>query len=199
MREKQLILQFINYTSRITPAYAGKTHTLTYAPSLDQDHPRVCGKNCVWFIFMLDKPGSPPHMREKPCQNNKDADCTGITPACAGKTCKRMYSHHLEWDHPRVCGKNKHESQFNSCIQDRIIPACAGKTSSALICLSWSWDHPRVCGKNISDILKMVRVLGSPPLLREKRISTPFVQVNCGITPACAGKTFDSIWECQSC
>ena len=81
----------------------------------------------------------------------------------------------------------------------RITPACAGKTSSALICLSWSWDHPRVCGKNISDILKMVRVLGSPPLLREKRISTPFVQVNCGITPACAGKTFDSIWECQSC
>ena len=45
VREKQLILQFINYTSRITPAYAGKTHTLTYAPSLDQDHPRVCGKN----------------------------------------------------------------------------------------------------------------------------------------------------------
>ena len=106
MREKrELEAEMTSYLG-ITPAYAGKTIKCYRLYSLNRDHPRVCGKNCVWFIFMLDKPGSPPHMREKPCQNNKDADCTGITPACAGKTCKRMYSHHLEWDHPRVCGKN---------------------------------------------------------------------------------------------
>ena len=148
---------------------------------------------------MLTAPGSPPHVREKHVNECIHTILNGITPASAGKTLRPAIIFVRYQDHPRVCGKNKHESQFNSCIQDRIIPACAGKTSSALICLSWSWDHPRVCGKNISDILKMVRVLGSPPLLREKRISTPFVQVNCGITPACAGKTFDSIWECQSC
>ena len=106
MREKrELEAEMTSYLG-ITPAYAGKTIKCYRLYSLNRDHPRVCGKNCVWFIFMLDKPGSPPHMWEKPCQNNKDADCTGITPACAGKTCKRMYSHHLEWDHPRVCGKN---------------------------------------------------------------------------------------------
>ena len=71
----------------------------------------------------------------------------------------------------------------------RITPACAGKTSSALICLSWSWDHPRVCGKNISDILKMVRVLGSPPRMREKRGTEYVAEKDLGITPACAGKT----------
>ena len=45
MREKLNLKRFIRLNERITPAYAGKTHTLTYAPSLDQDHPRVCGKN----------------------------------------------------------------------------------------------------------------------------------------------------------
>ena len=167
---------------------------------------------------MLTAPGSPPHVREKHVNECIHTILNGITPASAGKTLRPAIIFVRYQDHPRVCGKNttiqkvifldpgspSHMREKLTCFfliifNRRITPACAGKTSSALICLSWSWDHPRVCGKNISDILKMVRVLGSPPLLREKRISTPFVQVNCGITPACAGKTFDSIWECQSC
>ena len=31
---------------------------------------------------------------------------TGITPACAGKTIKRIQASVFAWDHPRVCGKN---------------------------------------------------------------------------------------------
>lgn len=162
--------------------------------------------------------GSPPRVREKPTVILTDDQALRITPACAGKTKALKSPLYYTQDHPRFCGKNhgfyfngqkqmgsiprlreKHNHSKGHFLRPRITLAYAGKTSSALICLSWSWDHPRVCGKNISDILKMVRVLGSPPLLREKRISTPFVQVNCGITPACAGKTFDSIWECQSC
>ena len=178
----------------------------------------MCGKNKVTLRSNVAAPGSPPRVREKLIRIRHRYDITGITPACAGKTTVSISTVRSKWDQSHVCGKNttiqkvifldpgspSHMREKLTCFfliifNRRITPACAGKTSSALICLSWSWDHPRVCGKNISDILKMVRVLGSPPLLREKRISTPFVQVNCGITPACAGKTFDSIWECQSC
>mgnify|MGYP007100809490 CR=1 FL=1 len=31
---------------------------------------------------------------------------TRITPACAGKTIKRIQASVFAWDHPRVCGKN---------------------------------------------------------------------------------------------
>ena len=31
---------------------------------------------------------------------------TGITPACAGKTIKRIQASVFAWHHPRVCGKN---------------------------------------------------------------------------------------------
>ena len=91
---------------------------------------------------------NPPRVREKLDLFKDRVNVDRIIPASAGKTCLMATKEKLVEDHPRVCGKNKHESQFNSCIQDRITPACAGKTSSALICLSWSWDHPRVCGKN---------------------------------------------------
>lgn len=106
VREKQLILQFINYTSRITPAYAGKL-------SCNLLHGIYCG----------------------------------ITPASAGKT----FFYHV-----------------------------------AMVDVQY---RPHVCGKNISDILKMVRVLGSPPRMREKLNLKRFIRLNERITPAYAGKT----------
>ena len=71
----------------------------------------------------------------------------GITPAYAGKTKLENTLVILEWDHPRVCGKNpsklpfKHfklgspprmrEKRSSNCtegINQRITPAYAGKT-----------------------------------------------------------------------
>ena len=73
---------------------------------------------------------------------------TGITPACAGKTIKRIQASVFAWDHPRVCGKNSNgdiiampypglpprvrEKRVQTTIglyPSRITPACAGKTS----------------------------------------------------------------------
>ena len=45
VREKLSKESGISYTTRITPACAGKTLILNKAPSLSRDHPRVCGKN----------------------------------------------------------------------------------------------------------------------------------------------------------
>ena len=168
MREKrELEAEMTSYLG-ITPAYAGKTIKCYRLYSLNRDHPRVCGKNCVWFIFMLDKPGSPPHMREKPCQNNKDADCTGITPACAGKTCKRMYSHHLEWDHPRVCGKNATASN-HFCPIPGSPPRLREKQRDCPACRCVYRITPASAGKiNMKASSIPVSRIGSSPRVREK-------------------------------
>ena len=55
---------------RITPAYAGKSDNQPVAPSLPEDHPRVCGEK-----FVL-----------RPCYKSGD----GITPAYAGKRTKNL-------------------------------------------------------------------------------------------------------------
>ena len=51
-------------------------------------------------------------------------------------------------------------------------------------------DHPRVCGKNLKRHGSMQKLPGSPPRVREKHITFHEVVTHCGITPACAGKTF---------
>ena len=66
MREKLKGLARLPRCPRITPAYAGKTLSITSAYILLWDHPRVCGKNPKCFILHTDFPG--------------------ITPAYAGKT-----------------------------------------------------------------------------------------------------------------
>ena len=49
----------------ITPACAGKIHTLPPTPSCPRDHPRMRGENCRRCVF--------------------EQTVLGITPACAGK------------------------------------------------------------------------------------------------------------------
>ena len=71
-----------------------------------------------------------------------------------------------------------------------ITPASAGKTFFYHVAMVDVQYRPHVCGKNISDILKMVRVLGSPPRMREKLNLKRFIRLNERITPAYAGKTW---------
>ena len=73
-------------SERITPAYAGKSLTLTVLASLSWDHPRVCGEKDLtterihWFR------GSPPRMRGKGGATSDIILHPGITPAYAGKS-----------------------------------------------------------------------------------------------------------------
>ena len=53
---------------------------------MEQDHPRVCGKNHFLSLFFYFTEGSPPRVREKLESIGKAAGSIGITPACAGKT-----------------------------------------------------------------------------------------------------------------
>ena len=115
-------------------------------------------------------------------------------------------------DHPRVCGKNDgadqdfkagmgspprvREKRFNCfrCLWEYgITPACAGKTINNKMINFKLRDHPRVCGKNQKTANILSQLMGSPPRVREKlhfclNNSRPF-----RITPACAGKTADTL------
>ena len=92
---------------------------------------------------------------------------------------------------PRVRGKPHIECMGNSA--SRITPACAGKTFACSSVNPYSKDHPRVCGENWHSVSRLLQMSGSPPRVRGKRseMSRAFHVV--GITPACAGKTFNQL------
>ena len=152
--------------------------------------------------------GSPPRVREKLFGHLAQYHVFRITPACAGKTNRQNDFDRMNWDHPRVCGKNlvdatvgkrvlgspprvreKHKYIENSSKTNGITPACAGKTLNRQRCCHAKKDHPRVCGKNFLRQLFALKRLGSPPRVREKHLVLIYILIHSGITPACAGKT----------
>ena len=175
---------------------------------MNEDHPRVCGKNSLEDFTIPTQPGSPPRVREKRSNVVSNFTLLRITPACAGKTKpmkKRLCQHQ---DHPRVCGKNKigrtverptpgspprvREKPTSNEANARwsgITPACAGKTDRNVIRYVGGRDHPRVCGKNSIPAFGNAMTAGSPPRVREKPVFKNGVGRSTGITPACAGKT----------
>ena len=112
-------------------------------------------------------------------------------------------------DHPRVCGEKQLQHLIATAIQGSpprergkvaalggvgrrlgITPACAGK--SILIDLGGApgRDHPRVCGEKGGGAGIEGCALGSPPRVRGKVVCVVSVSDFEGITPACAGKSY---------
>ena len=77
----------------------------------------------------------------------------------------------------------------------RITPACAGKTYDLILLDTPPTDHPRVCGENAIQNEPWVDTVGSPPRVRGKRSSAAAPAPGRRITPACAGKTHNSIQQ----
>ena len=71
----------------------------------------------------------------------------------------------------------------------RITPAYAGKTSRQVFFWRLLKDHPRVCGKDYRLLQLSLKVLGSPPRMRERHSGDWAQVIQYGITPAYAGKT----------
>ena len=69
MRGKETASRNRSRSTGITPAYAGKSLTLTVLASLSWDHPRVCGEKGARQVILSCILGSPPRMRGKvPCR-----------------------------------------------------------------------------------------------------------------------------------
>ena len=76
----------------ITPACAGKSSAIRLLPTVQQDHPRVCGEKLSCPVRGHHHKGSPPRVRGKERPKTLEACLAGITPACAGKRLKRSHS-----------------------------------------------------------------------------------------------------------
>ena len=147
----------------------------------------MCGENRLRCERAATSPGSPPRVRGKLQEKEKNHRRSRITPACAGKTTQRSNLSADGRDHPRVCGENclglrvavalvgspprvrgKQVAEAGDAEAIRITPACAGKTRwGATPWLYWA-DHPRVCGENSQYRQPRLPVIGSPPRVRGK-------------------------------
>ena len=70
---------------RITPAWAGKSFSITARGRVRRDHPRVGGEKLQAKDVEHDSRGSPPRRRGKVFNLLSVILFTGITPAWAGK------------------------------------------------------------------------------------------------------------------
>ena len=147
MRERRSLFRTIIINEGITPAYAGKTIARNGLKRVVQDHPRVCGKDFMLGVIVMEAKGSPPRMRERRTQIYKAMTSQRITPAYAGKTLAFLCPALTYGDHPRVCGKDESEAchfelvpgspprmrerqwcKVSSSSDYGITPAYAGKT-----------------------------------------------------------------------
>ena len=85
MRGKVVFSSGYGLSTRITPAYAGKSDGVCAADHSNQDHPRLCGEKLNRFYRKQIFHGSPPPMRGKEATCSVAGLLVGITPAYAGK------------------------------------------------------------------------------------------------------------------
>ena len=92
-------------SSRITPAWAGKSATSEKARATKQDHPRVGGEKKLLISRNGQPTGSPPRGRGKAFLFSVYSYIIGITPAWAGKSFFACSIFFFPEDHPRVGGE----------------------------------------------------------------------------------------------
>ena len=131
----------------ITPAYAGK-RTIPQRPTPTwRDHPRVCGEKFLKQVESLSYLGSPPRMRGKVHLTAYFFIIWGITPACAGKSCRRCPQRSRSRDHPRVCGE-KADNDYDEKPIEGSPPRMRGKDSDGGQRASASRITPAYAGKS---------------------------------------------------
>ena len=136
----------------------------------------------------------------------------GIIPAYAGSTWRCDVTTPRSWDHPRVCGEHSVIWKVSKLLlgssprmrgalvgdldkraRDGIIPAYAGSTSSCSAAPTPSRDHPRVCGEHATMFAFTVCATGSSPRMRGAPSGSVPSLGWCGIIPAYAGSTANSL------
>ena len=109
MRGKELFKLQGGDCRGITPAYAGKSLSITKRNLINWDHPRVCGEKRTLPAAVVVQLGSPPRMRGKVPGHGFLRGDRGITPAYAGKSSYLLDYYGKSKDHPRVCGEKTTE------------------------------------------------------------------------------------------
>ena len=176
-----------NRSTRITPAYAGKSLRGGQAPVFTEDHPRLRGEKLETAIKFVWDQGSPPLTRGKDSSLFSDLKTLRITPAYAGKRSGRIHCHMLCKDHPRLRGEKLSLPSLSKIIlgsppltrgkdlyskayqlESGITPAYAGKSTVFQAKSPLPRDHPRLRGEKEQRIMSALQSTGSPPLTRGK-------------------------------
>ena len=91
MRGKAFLVCQCDYSTGITPAYAGKSLIPVFFGGRFEDHPRLCGEKHSTLVIRSRRLGSPPPMRGKDEFDMDEVDDARITPAYAGKSSPHTY------------------------------------------------------------------------------------------------------------
>ena len=134
----------------ITPACAGKRTLAQLDAMKSRDHPRACGEKRAGLAGERSGLGSPPRMRGKGIHTGVVLGNRGITPAHAGKSCRRNHSGRSPQDHPRVCGE-KHPISRIAAIDTGSPPRMRGKDHADNICFNAFGITPAYAGKRRSS------------------------------------------------
>ena len=154
-------------TTRITPAYAGKSNVRSFSPAIRRDHPRLCGEKSLGNKNVWERQGSPPPMRGKGTGLVFNAGNIGITPAYAGKSHLWKMPASRVQDHPRLCGEKFCKVYVPLTIQGSP-PPMRGKVFRFRFRQNINKDHPRLCGEKFSFSIQKNGGKGSPPPMRGK-------------------------------
>ena len=192
----------------ITPAQAGKRHSMHQRKASAKDHPRVGGEKIQSKKVWIADHGSPPRRRGKVDGPPAQVGRGRITPAQAGKRPWMPSDSSSSRDHPRVGGEkpflfcggssdsgsppHRRGKGVNvNCSADDIgiTPAWAGKRSQVAAALQSGWDHPRIGGEKSGLHRKRPHQRGSPPRGRGKVEIRHQITSFHRITPAWAGKS----------
>ena len=178
--------------ARLIPACAGKTGVEEVSRRKLRAHPRVCGENVCCSGIFLETAGSSPRVRGKHWNSTPFNHEQRLIPACAGKTFSEAGPEKPSRAHPRVCGEN---GSFRLCFETLkgSSPRVRGKPYFARVRLLGARAHPRVCGENFIANRPLSETTGSSPRVRGKLIDEVSSQIEAGLIPACAGKTFNRI------
>ena len=88
----------------IIPAHAGLTTEWAEEKKRQRDHPRACGAHVLSVGTTTRVQGSSPRMRGSLRDSPLLGKQSGIIPAHAGLTCRKIDIRQCRWDHPRACG-----------------------------------------------------------------------------------------------
>ena len=150
----------------ITPACAGRTDFGDFFHHSTEDHPRVCGKDCVRSVVAKFGSGSPPRVREGLPLPRYWGLAGRDHPRVCGKDCRTMTQYLSKSGSPPRVREGQGRRSF--CSQGRgITPACAGRTSPEALLDEVKDNHPRVCGKDLLPSAVSSKGRGSPPRVRE--------------------------------
>ena len=185
-RGRLTLRHFQRQVRGLTPACAGTSRTSNSGSVSSRAHPRVRGDVPVLQGVVDDYEGSPPRARGRQRKPVAAAPAKGLTPACAGTSCRGEGDVWREGAHPRVRGDVQVEV-YALLSSLGLTPACAGTSVRGGGRPAPEWAHPRVRGDVCSRRTRTGCFWGSPPRARGRRVADPGRVLLPGLTPACAG------------